>query len=116
MLVLFTLLTLSFLFGCTESNTSITPPFSESQFYSRVTDLNYLQVKAGDFNSKFAGWDGNKLTAMDFKTQDINTGFYNIDTNWVYANVVWADQNRGYGIMYCVDGNIVTGYLVGFTC
>lgn len=49
-------------------------------------------------------------------TQDVNLGFYNLDTNWVYTNVIWTDQNRGYGTMYCVDGNIVMGYIEGFSC
>jgi hypothetical protein len=67
-------------------------------------------------NTDFPIPDLSGLVPYTGATQDVDLGVHNLDTNWVYANVVWTDQNRGYGTMYCVDGNIVMGYLVGFTC
>ena len=88
------------------------------------SDTNTLRtgcVELGDGNSycsssDFPNPDLSGLVPYTGATGNVDFGIYNIDTNWVYANVVWADQNRGYGTMYCTDGNIVVGYLVGFTC
>jgi hypothetical protein len=88
-------------------------------FYAKIGDVNIWinQKIAGlsstDTNNQTAGWqsaDGNWLI-------DINTGNYNIDTNQVFANVIWTDKNRMYGIYYCVNGDIVVGWLGGgFSC
>ncbi|MFA6269377.1 MAG: hypothetical protein WCW13_02570 [archaeon] len=56
------------------------------------------------------GWVG-------LATSDLNMANKNItDVNKIYANVIWADANHNYGTMYCTDGNIVMGYLAGYTC
>lgn len=46
-------------------------PFTESQFYSQVTDLNYSKVKAGDYDNLGLIFDGNTLTTTSLLT-DIN--------------------------------------------
>lgn len=65
-------------------------PFTESQFYSQVTDLNYSKVKAGDYDNLGLIFDGNTLTTTSLLT----------DVNWCVgekdANAVpqWdADSN-----------------------
>lgn len=51
-------------FGCVDdAGNTINLPFTESQFFSRVTDLNYFDFKNGDFNGMCILVDGNKLTA-----------------------------------------------------
>jgi len=63
------------------------------------------------------GADENKLVVTNTdKGSDVDLGANNLDTNWTYANVIWSDRNRGYGTMYCIDGNIVIGYLIGYSC
>ena len=76
--------------GCLEGNNTISPPFGEGQFYSKVTDLNYSQVKAGAYNNLGLIFDGNTLTTTSLLT----------DVNWCVgekdANAVpqWdADSN-----------------------
>jgi len=120
-----------FLFGCT-TNTPGTP-YTTSQLINRSTDLNYTSFLNGDYNGLCLRVDNNVLTAgscgdsnsvIDLNDyvpytgadNDVDLGVYNLDTNFVYANVVWTDQNRGYGIMYCIDGNIVLGFIEGFSC
>lgn len=72
-----------------------------------------------DTNFETAGYDFGdywKSDGSSTATGDWDIGDYSLDGNEFYANVIWADENRGYGIMYCTDGNIVIGYLEGFTC
>jgi len=62
--------------------------------------------------------DLNKTMSIgNFTDYDLNINYNNIvDTNNIYLNTIWADKNKGYGTMYCLDGNIVTGYLGGYSC
>lgn len=46
-------------------------PFTESQFYGQVTDLNYTDLKAGDYNNLGLIFDGNTLTTTSLLT-DVN--------------------------------------------
>jgi hypothetical protein len=91
---------------------------SPSDVINAGTNLSWSgdTLNAVDTNFENAGFDFGDYVPYIGADQDLNLGVYNVDTNYVYANVVWADQNRGYGTMYCVDGNIVMGYLVGFSC
>ena len=57
--------------GCLESNNTITPPFTEAQFYGRVTDLNYVLVKSGNYDNLGLIFDGNTLTTTSLLT-DVN--------------------------------------------
>lgn len=130
-------------------------PYTSSQFYAQNTDLNYTFLLNGDYDGLCAKWDGNKITAGDCLTVDMNLPFANcgtnqatkidhntficvnlpIDTNtvtahWTSINGTWFDlnatridtnlivndSNKSYGIKYCQDGNIVVGYLVGYSC
>lgn len=111
MLVLVTLLLTP---GCLESNSTITPPYSEGQFYSKNTDLNYSKVQAGDYNAGLIIFDGNKLTVIDVNSLDIN--FPNPDLNAYLPRE--NDYNSSYGITYCDTnvGSIVFGYTEGFSC
>lgn len=93
-------------------------------FYVKQTDGNSWYIFATDANGFYALkndvnlWGDQRYYPITGGTLygDMNTGQYNIDTNQIYANVVWADRNRGYGTMYCVDGNITIGYLIGYSC
>ncbi len=65
-----------------------------------------------DTNTQTAGWtdaDGNWLT-------NINTNDNNISTNFLKVNSVLNDSNNLWGIVHCPDGNIIVGYVEGFTC
>lgn len=57
--------------GCLESNNTITPPFTEAQFYGRVTDLNYYNVKNESYDSLGLVFDGNKIGVTPLMS-DIN--------------------------------------------
>lgn len=72
-LILFCLLALSTLltFGCLESNNTITPPFSTSQFVRQATDLNYTDWKNNDYNNMVLVFDGNKISVADANALDI---------------------------------------------
>ena len=68
--------------GCLESNNTITPPFTEAQFYGRVTDLNYVLVKSGNYDNLGLIFDGNTLTTTSLLT-DVNWCIGEKDTNAV---------------------------------
>jgi len=72
-LVLVCLFSFAFLLGCTSGDV-ITMPFTESQFYSRTTDLNYDLFVEGYYDGNFVVFDGNKLSvgAIDISGADIN--------------------------------------------
>lgn len=57
--------------GCLKGNNTISPPFGEGQFYSKVTDLNYSQVKSGIYDGLGLVFDGNKIGATPLMT-DVN--------------------------------------------
>jgi hypothetical protein len=46
-------------------------PFTESQFYTQNTDLNYSKVKAGDYDNLGLVFDGNKISVTPLMT-DVN--------------------------------------------
>lgn len=100
--------------GCLEGNNTISPPFGEGQFYSKVTDLNYTDLKAGDYNNMVLVFDGNKLTGIDVNSLDIN--FPNPDLNAYLPRE--NDYNSSYGITYCDTnaGSMVMGYTEGYSC
>jgi hypothetical protein len=57
------------------------------------------------------------MSLGNFTNYDLNMNHKNVvDVNNIYLNVVWSDSNHSYGTMYCADGNIVNGYLVGYSC
>lgn len=48
---------------------------------------------------------------------DLNMGLKNIiDTNNIYTTTIISDNNTSYGIIYCTDGNIIVGYVEGYSC
>lgn len=74
--------------------------------------LQYLKTYT-DTNTQTAGWTLSTNTYL----VDTNMNGHNItNLNNLYARIVWADQNHNYGTIYCPDGNIVDGYLVGYSC
>ena len=68
---LFILIALLLTPGCTDNKQIQTPPYSEGQFYSKNTDLNYFQVKVGAYNNLGLVFDGNKITVTPMMT-DVN--------------------------------------------
>jgi len=85
-----------------------------NNWYLLKTDANSFYAFKTDVNL----WGDQRYYPITGGTLygNMNTGEYNIDTNWIYSNVIWSDRNRGYGTMYCIDGNIVIGYLIGYSC
>jgi len=76
LLLFFALGSFTLLSGCTETSTIPGLPFTASQFFSKVTDLNYTEFLAGTYDGNFVVVDGNKLSIAKI---DINS--YNIDWN-----------------------------------
>ena len=120
------LLSLFLLSGCTDSIPSV--PSTYSTILRQVTDLNVALAREGYYDGNCLAWNGNKISVTDCNSGG-GTGFVNpaiedldmsqfdiLDVNNVYLNVIWADKNQEYGTMYCTDGNIVVGYLGGYTC
>jgi len=110
------------LFGCTQNT-----KFSNISAHALSADLNIfcdVNEAVHDINGMIyscipvggASPDLSDYIPYTGATTDVDLGANNLDTNWTYANVIWSDRNRGYGIMYCVDGNIVIGYLIGYSC
>lgn len=119
--------------GCLESNNTITPPFTEGQFYNKVTDLNYSKVKVADYNNMVLVFNGNKISVAD--VNDLNLNIPNIPVHNAlsglqggavneYYHLTQAqntilddlDNNIDYGIIVNIDGNICIGYINGVTC
>ena len=78
------------LFGCIESNNTLTPPFTEAQFYNRVTDLNYLKAIENDYNGMVLFIDENKISAKDINQLIIIAS--TIDTN-IWTSGLLSDEN-----------------------
>ena len=61
--------------------------------------------------------DQGLITFIDGNFLGVQTGFdFNSDTNSLGVNNIRGDLNKDYGVKYCADGNIVVGYLVGYSC
>jgi len=97
-----------------------------SNYYTKVDSNNLFAMKT-DVNS----WgDARYLNYCSDTNRDLNNSFPQFDSNFkCYRNVTLSDLNIGsefvplisdvnsdYGFTYCADGNIVVGYLKGFSC
>ena len=71
-------------------------------------DINSFSGGFVDTNTQTAGW----TNASGAYLQDLNMNGNNIKD----VNVIWWDANKTMGVMGCADGNIITGYLVGYSC
>ena len=101
-----------------DKNIITTIPFSDIN--------NALIVSAQDTNFETYGFTVNDINnalidLTDYvqytgNANNLDMGDYNVSTANLFTNVVWNDSNNDYGTIYCPDGNIVTGYLVGFSC
>jgi len=95
--------------GCTTEQNTLTPPFTTSQFVRQVTDLNYTDWKAGDYNNMVLVFDGNKISVAD--ANDLNvalpdlTGFVpysgasqtvNLIPQSLYAGNVLVNESSPY--------------------
>lgn len=97
-------------------------PFTEPQFYSQVTDLNYSSVLNGDNNNQILIIKDNKISVAD--ANDLNIALPDLS-----AYVDWVDGNNTYviksdlndlipkiGDVNCINGDKVLGYVEGFSC
>ncbi len=120
------LFSFAFLLGCTNGDV-ITMPFTESQFYSRTTDLNYSLFIQGEYDGLCLAVDNNKLSVVECGSggsgfvnpaiEDLNMNNFDIvDVNGIYGTYFWNDLNKSYGILYCNDGNIFMGYIKNEVC
>ena len=76
-----------------------------------------VMVEGETIPSRYAITSQFSSLTTDFNATGLNiVTDQNIHGDNLFINVVWADSNHEYGTVYCVDGNVVTGYLVGFTC
>lgn len=106
------------LMGCTSSNVP-SPPFSTSQFYSQVTDLNYSSVLNGDNNNQILIIKGTKVSVAD--ANDLNVALPDLSAyvDWVDGNSTYAyksDVGSKIGDVNCSNGDKVIGFVEGFSC
>jgi hypothetical protein len=104
------LLTFLFFFGCTSNGDVITIPFSESQFYSRTTDLNYVLFVSGYYDGNCLVIDNNKISVVDCGSG----GGSGSSVGLTYNNKIVKDVNVD-GTFYC-DMNFVSGLLINSNC
>jgi len=74
-------------------------------------------VATGDVNAGTFFGDGSHLTGIS--TLDTNlqsAGHFNPDTNTINITKIVYDLNNSWGTVYCTDGNIVTGFIEGYSC
>ena len=86
-------------------------PYTTSQFIWQSTDLNYTKFYAGEYDGNGLIIDGNTFTIYDLN--DLNNSSNYI--NEIDLNVIWNDNNKDYGTIYCPDGNVVSG-CIGSGC
>lgn len=96
-----------------------TTPFTESQFYSQVTDLNYTKVNHNDYNTMLLILDGNKISVAD--VNDLNVALPDLSpyVKWVDGNSTYAykdDVGSKIGDINCLNGDKVIGFVEGYSC
>lgn len=94
-------------------------PFTESQFYSQVTDLNYSSILNGDNNNQILIIKGTKVSTAD--ANDLNVALPDLSAyvNWVDGNSTYAYKNdvgSKIGDVNCGNGDKVIGFVEGFSC
>jgi len=79
--------------GCLESNNTLTPPFTTSQFVNKATDLNYTDWKDGDYNNMVLVFDGNKISVADASDLNVKKNIY-LDGNFFGNQIYGEDWNK----------------------
>ena len=102
-LLILALFLFAFLFGCTSADTFI---IQNNSFDSNVTG-NSGEIAFIDKN----GTNLATQTGFDFNSDTNTLSAKNISTR-----IIYNDNNKEWGTVFCPDGNIITGYIEGFSC
>ena len=86
------------------------------------SDTFIIQNKEYNLDLNIEGNPGQIPIMKDNNSLEVITGFdFNKDTNTlstknISTRIIYNDNNNEWGTIYCPDGNIIIGYIEGFSC